>query len=82
MVSKSILALREISRNGTRVRMQDQPLEVLLLLLARREEVVTRKELKRRLWPAGTFVDSDDGLNTAIRKLREVFGDSASSPST
>ena len=71
---------REISRNGTRVRMQDQPLEVLLLLLARREEVVTREELKRRLWPAGTFVDSDDGLNTAIRKLREVLGDSAEQP--
>ena len=60
--------------------MQDQPLEVLLLLLARKGEVVTREELKDSLWPVGTFVDADDGLNTAIRKLREVLGDSAECP--
>jgi len=60
--------------------MQDQPLEVLLLLLARKGEVVTREELKGSLWPVGTFVDADDGLNTAIRKLREVLGDSAECP--
>jgi TolB-like protein/DNA-binding winged helix-turn-helix (wHTH) protein/Tfp pilus assembly protein PilF len=71
---------RELRRNGIRVRMQDQPLEVLLLLLERRGEVVTREELKQRLWASGTFVDSDDGLNTAIRKLREVLGDSAEKP--
>ena len=71
---------RELRRNGTRVRMQDQPLEVLLLLLARKGEVVTREELKQRLWPADTFVDSDDGLNTAIRKLREILGDSPEKP--
>jgi TolB-like protein/DNA-binding winged helix-turn-helix (wHTH) protein/Flp pilus assembly protein TadD len=71
---------RELRRKGTRIRVQDQPLEVLLLLLARNGEVVTREELKRRLWPAGTFVDADDGLNTAVRKLREVLGDSADRP--
>ena len=71
---------RELRREGIRIRMQDQPLEVLLLLLARKGEVVTRDELKDRLWPVGTFVDADDGLNTAIRKLREVLGDSAECP--
>ena len=71
---------RELRRNGTRVRMQDQPLEVLLLLLERKGEVVTREDLKQRLWSSDTFVDSDDGLNTAIRKLREVLGDSADKP--
>lgn len=60
--------------------MQDQPLEILLLLLERKREVVTRDELKLRLWPADTFVESDDGINTAIRKLREVLGDSAENP--
>src|SRR5215472_4879911 len=71
---------RELRRKGKRVRMQDQPLEVLLLLIERRGEVVTRDELKERLWPADTFVDSDDGLNGAIRKLREALGDSAEEP--
>jgi TolB-like protein/DNA-binding winged helix-turn-helix (wHTH) protein/cytochrome c-type biogenesis protein CcmH/NrfG len=71
---------RELRRKGHRVRMQDQPLEILLLLLERKGEVVTRDELKLRLWPADTFVESDDGINTAIRKLREVLGDSAEKP--
>jgi TolB-like protein/DNA-binding winged helix-turn-helix (wHTH) protein/Tfp pilus assembly protein PilF len=71
---------RELRRNGIRIRMQDQPLGVLLLLLEHKGEVVTREELKQRLWPADTFVDLDDGLNTAIRKLREVLGDSAEKP--
>ena len=71
---------REVRRNGSRVRLQDQPLEVLLLLVERRGEVVSREELKDRLWPAGTFVDSDDGLNTAIKKLREVLRDSSGRP--
>src|SRR5215469_11744144 len=71
---------RELRRKGKRVRMQDQPLEVLLLLLERSGEVVTREELKDRLWPADTFVDSDDGLNGAVRKLREALGDSAEEP--
>lgn len=71
---------REIRWNGSRVRVQDQPLSVLLLLLERRGEVVTREELKQRLWSADTFVDADDGINTAIRKLREVLAGSADSP--
>jgi Tol biopolymer transport system component/DNA-binding winged helix-turn-helix (wHTH) protein len=71
---------REVRKNGSRVRLQDQPLEVLLLLVERRGEVVSREELKERLWPAGTFVDSDDGLNTAIKKLRDVLSDSSERP--
>ncbi len=71
---------REVTKNGSRVRLQDQPLEVLLLLVERKGEVVTREELKEKLWPAGTFVDADDGLNTAIRKLREVLHDSIERP--
>ena len=71
---------RELRRNGSRVRLQDQPLEVLLLLLERQGELVTREELKDKLWPVGTFVDSDDGLNTAIKKLRDVLHDSLEQP--
>ena len=71
---------RELRRNGLRIRIQDQPLEVLLLLLERNGEVVTREELKQRLWPAGTYVDSEDGLNTAVRKLREHLSDSVERP--
>jgi len=71
---------RELRSKGKTIRLQDQPLEVLLLLLERRGEVVSRDELKQRLWPADTFVESDDGLNTAIRKLREVLGDSSEKP--
>jgi Tol biopolymer transport system component/DNA-binding winged helix-turn-helix (wHTH) protein len=71
---------RELRRKGIHIRMQDQPLEILLLLIERKGEVVTREELKERLWPAGTFVAADDGINTAIRKLREVLGDSAEGP--
>ena len=71
---------RELRRNGLRIRIQDQPLEVLLLLLERNGEVVTRDELKRRLWPAGTYVDAEDGLNTAVRKLREHLNDSVERP--
>jgi DNA-binding winged helix-turn-helix (wHTH) protein len=71
---------RELRQKGKRIRIQDNPLTVLLLLLERKGEVVTREELKRRLWPADTFVESDDGLNTAIRKLREVLDDSSENP--
>lgn len=58
-------------------RLQAQPLQVLLLLLERPAEVVTREELREKIWPANTFVDFDHGVNTAINKLRGAFGDSA-----
>ena len=70
----------EVRRHGIRLRLQDQPAQVLRVLLERRGELVTREELKQRLWTADTFVDFDDGLNTAVRKLREALGDSAEQP--
>lgn len=70
----------ELYRNGTRLRLQMQPFQVLLALLERPREVVTREELRLRLWPEDTFVDFDHGLNTAMAKLRDVLGDSAGNP--
>lgn len=69
----------ELRKNGKpQARLQAQPLQLLLLLLERPAEVITRDELRDKLWPANTFVDFDHGVNTAINKLRGVFGDSAS----
>ena len=70
----------ELRKHGLRVRLQEQPFQILAILLERSGEVVTREELQRRLWPADTFVDFDHGLNKAINKIREALGDSASSP--
>jgi cholera toxin transcriptional activator len=74
------LAAGELRKNGNRIRLQEQPFQILVSLLARAGEVVTREELREKLWPADTFVDFDHSLNTAIAKLREALGDSASSP--
>ena len=70
----------ELYRSGTRLRVQMQPFQVLVALLERPREVVTREQLRLRLWPQDTFVDFDHGLNTAMAKLRDVLGDSAGSP--
>jgi DNA-binding winged helix-turn-helix (wHTH) protein/tetratricopeptide (TPR) repeat protein len=70
----------ELRKQGVRVRLRDQAFQVLLLLLERPAEVVTREDLQRRLWPADTFVDFDLGLNKAVNRLRETLGDSAESP--
>ncbi|HET7872966.1 MAG TPA: winged helix-turn-helix domain-containing protein [Terriglobales bacterium] len=70
----------ELRRGGTRLKLQLQPFELLLALLERPQDVVTREELRLRLWPEDTFVDFDHGLNTAVAKLRDVLGDSAASP--
>jgi DNA-binding winged helix-turn-helix (wHTH) protein len=70
----------ELRKQGRRLPFQGQPLQVLLVLLERPGELVSRTELQQRLWPDGTFVDFDHGLNTAINKIREALGDSASSP--
>jgi TolB-like protein/DNA-binding winged helix-turn-helix (wHTH) protein/Tfp pilus assembly protein PilF len=70
----------ELRKHGLRVRLQEQPFRVLAMLLEHPGEVVTREELKKRLWPADTFVDFDHGLNKAINKLRDALGDSAESP--
>src|SRR5580704_6640668 len=70
----------ELRRNGTRLKLQEQPFQVLLKLLERPGNLVTREELHSALWPADTFVDFDTGLNSAIKRLREALGDSADVP--
>jgi cholera toxin transcriptional activator len=71
----------ELRKEGkARPRVQGQPLEVLLHLLARPGDVVTREELRQQLWPADTFVDYDHSLNTAVNKLRDALSDSAENP--
>ena len=74
------LAAGELRKNGAKLRLQEQPFQVLALLLERAGDVVTREEMRQKLWPADTFVDFDHSLNTAVNKLRETLGDSASSP--
>src|SRR6202453_2703106 len=71
------LASGQMHKNGRRVPLQEQPFRVLAMLLESPGEAVTRQELQARLWPADTYVGFDEGLNTAIRKLRTAFGDSA-----
>ena len=71
---------RELMKGTVRVRLQEQPFQVLQLLLARAGEVVTREELRDRLWPQGTFVDYEHSLNAAVKRLRAVLGDDAKSP--
>jgi DNA-binding winged helix-turn-helix (wHTH) protein/tetratricopeptide (TPR) repeat protein len=70
----------ELRKQGARIKLQEQPFHVLTVLLQRPGEVVTREELRNQNWPADTFVDFDNSLNTAINKLREALGDSADSP--
>jgi len=74
------LSAGELRKNGVKQRLQGQPFQVLTVLLERAGEVVTREELQQKLWPSDTFVDFDHSLNTAINKVREALGDSASSP--
>jgi len=74
------LGSRELRRQGLRISLQDQPFRLLALLLERAGEVVTREEVRDKLWPADTFVDFDHSLNTAVKKLREALGDSAETP--
>jgi len=70
----------ELHKQGLRVKLQEQPFRVLNVLLHHPGEVVTRDELRASIWPADTFVDFDNSLNTSINKLREALGDSAESP--
>jgi len=70
----------ELRKAGLRIRLQEQPFQVLIILLERPGEVVTREELQRTLWPQDTFVDFDHGVNTAINKIRQALGDSAENP--
>lgn len=70
----------QLYKHGIRLKLQDQPFQVLALLLEHPNDLVTREELRQKLWPADTFVDFDTGLNNAIKKLRDVLGDSAEKP--
>ncbi len=70
----------ELRRSGIRIRIQDQPLQVLSILLARPGEVITREDFRALLWPDHTFVDFDHGLNSAIRKLRHALDDDPDTP--
>src|SRR5947209_14711268 len=71
---------RVLRKNGTRLRCQEQPLQVLVLLAQHAVELVTREELRRGVWPQDTFVDFDHALNTAIKKIRAVLNDDADLP--
>lgn len=69
----------ELRKHGIKIRIQDQPLKVLLALLERPREIVTREELRQNIWPADTFVDFDQSLNKAVNKIREALSDSPGS---
>src|SRR5450759_3630491 len=70
----------ELRKQGLRIKLRDQPFQILLLLLAHPGEVVSRDELQKQLWPADTFVGFEGGLNKAVNHLRDALGDSAESP--
>ncbi len=74
------LTAGELRKNGARIRLQEQPFQVLTALLQNAGQVVTRDELREKIWPADTFVDFDHSLNTAVNKIRESLGDSAANP--
>ena len=79
-VFEADLVSGELRREGVKVRLQEQPFQVLAMLLERPGELVTREEMQKRLWPADTFVDFDHSLNTAVNKLREALSDAAANP--
>src|SRR5262245_28984991 len=70
----------ELRRNGSKIKLQEQPFQILTMLLVNPGEVVSREELQKKLWPADVFVDFDHSLNAAIRRLRDALGDSAENP--
>ena len=74
------LKANEIRKNGLRLKLPEQPFQILAVLLEKRGEIITRDELRNRLWPEDTFVDFDHGLNNAVMRLREVLGDSSENP--
>src|SRR5580658_11367700 len=70
----------ELRRQGLRVKLNTQPFQVLLMLLERPGQLLTREEISRELWPDGTFVDYEHGVNSAVNRIREALGDTAASP--
>ena len=73
-------ATGELRRQGIRIKLNAQPFQVLLLLLERPGQLITREEISRLLWPEGTFVDYEHGLNSAVNRIREALGDTAGNP--
>jgi DNA-binding winged helix-turn-helix (wHTH) protein len=73
-------ATGELRRQGLRVKLNTQPFQVLLMLLARPGELLTREEISRELWPQGTFVDYEHGINSTVNRIREALGDTAARP--
>lgn len=71
---------RELRKQGRRMPLQGQPFDILIMLLEQSGHLVSRTQIRQRLWPDGTFVDFDHSLNTAVNKIRDVLGDSAASP--
>ena len=74
------LAARELRKGGIRIKLQEQPFQVLAMLLERPGTVVTREDLQKKLWPDGTFVDFDLNLNSAVKKLRQALNDDSENP--
>lgn len=74
------LHTRELRKQGMQIKLQEQPFQVLAFLLEHAGEIVTREQIREKLWPADTFVDVDNSVNAAINRLREALGDSAESP--
>ncbi len=70
----------ELRKQGAKVKLQEQPLKILQILLENPGQVVSRKELEKRVWPADTFVEFDQGLYSAMARLRDALGDSSLSP--
>src|SRR5437762_1952193 len=70
----------ELRKHGVRLKLQQQPLQVLSMLVERPGEVVTREDIQKGLWSGDTYVDFDNAINSSIRKLREALGDNAESP--
>ena len=79
-VFEADLDSRELRKQGRRIRLQEQPFAVLAILLEHAGSVISRDDIRQKLWPADTFVDFDHSLNTAVNKIRETLGDSAGSP--
>src|SRR5215469_11409644 len=79
-VFEADLKAGELRKHGTRIKLQVQPFEILAMLLERPGELVTREELRQKLWPSDTFVDFDHGLNNAMNRLRQALCDSSDHP--
>src|SRR6266404_3596326 len=79
-VFEAAIEAGELRKHGLRLKLSEQPFQILAMLLARPGEIVSREELREQLWPSDTFVDFDHGLNNAVMKLREVLGDSSEHP--